>query len=265
MAKGKLFDRIISFFRRKKSAPEPKIPAEKTSVFEEVGGADKPEEPLVRLVETDEPRHVKSNEQLVQIAKPIITEEILTRKKDDIEFLEESLRRYQVAREKELNERDKELEKRLKLSEDVKKLIGSTDQLIDALPKELIKDLEKYTVVKEEELRAREEALASREKRLADKIRLEDEMRNLVGTTEQLSQTLEDYKLLRERELKRLEDSLVAKENELEEKIKFEEDIKKLLKILDALLGKLPKDVIEEFANSDAYELYERILKKLGV
>ncbi len=265
MVKGKLFARIVSFFRRKKTYPEQKIPAEKTPVSEEVSGADKQEEPLVRLVETEEQRHVKSNEQLVQIAKPIITEEALMEKKKEIEFIEESLRKYQVAREKELNERDKELEKRLKLSEDVKKLISSTDQLVTVLPKELIKDLEKYTAVKEEEFRAKEEALISRERRLADRVKLEDEMRSLVATTEHLTKTLEDYKLLKERELRRLEDSLVAKEKELEEKLKFEAEMKKLLKVLDELLGKLPKDVIEEFANSEAYELYERILKQLGV
>lgn len=265
MVKGKLLDRFVSLFKRKKTYPEQKILAEKTPVFEEVSSAEIQEEPLVRLVETEEQRHVKSNEQLVQIATPVFTEEVLTQKKKEIEFVEESLRKYQVAREKELNERDKELEKRLKLSEDVKKLISSTDQLVTVLPKELIKDLEKYTAVKEEELREREEALVSRERRLAEKVKLEDEMRSLVATTEHLTKTLEDYKLLKERELRRLEERVVAKEKALEEKLKFEAEMKKLLKVLDELLGKLPKDVIEEFANSEAYELYERILKQLGV
>lgn len=265
MVKGKLFDRIVSLFRKKKTYPEQKILAEKTPVFEEVSDVDVQKEPLVRLVETEEQRDMKSDEELVQIATPVITEDALIQKKSEMEFVEQSLRKYQVAREEELNERDKELEKRLKLSEDVKKLISSTDQLVTVLPKELIKDLEKYTAVKEEEFRAKEEALISRERRLADRVKLEDEMRSLVATTEHLTKTLEDYKLLKERELKRLEERVVAKEKALEEKLKFEAEMKKLLKVLDELLGKLPKDVIEEFANSEAYELYERILKQLGV
>jgi len=42
-------------------------------------------------------------------------------------------------------------------------------------------------------------------------------------------------------------------------------DINRLLKVLDDLLGQLPKNVIKRFANSEEYKLYETVLQKCGV
>jgi dipeptide/tripeptide permease len=44
-----------------------------------------------------------------------------------------------------------------------------------------------------------------------------------------------------------------------------DEDIKKVLKITDELLGNLPDDVINKFAKSQEFELYERVLNKYKV
>ncbi len=51
-------------------------------------------------------------------------------------------------------------------------------------------------------------------------------------------------------------DALVLKEKLLDE------DVKKLLPIIDNLLEKLPDEVIDEFAQSDDFELYEKVMTK---
>ena len=62
----------------------------------------------------------------------------------------------------------------------------------------------------------------------------------------------------------------LAKENEemlqgREETKRLMVDVNQLLKVLDELLGQLPKDVIRKFANSEDFRLYETVLKKCGV
>jgi len=44
-----------------------------------------------------------------------------------------------------------------------------------------------------------------------------------------------------------------------------EDDVKRVLKVIDDLFGKLPENVVAEFANSKDFELYERVLKKYGL
>ncbi|MEA1908381.1 MAG: hypothetical protein U9N43_05055, partial [Euryarchaeota archaeon] len=43
------------------------------------------------------------------------------------------------------------------------------------------------------------------------------------------------------------------------------QDTKKLLTVLDGLLEHIPPDLIEKFANSDDYVLYEKVLDEYGV
>ena len=43
------------------------------------------------------------------------------------------------------------------------------------------------------------------------------------------------------------------------------ESIKKVLSYLDELLGNLPDDVIEKFAKSEYFDMYEKILEELGI
>lgn len=46
---------------------------------------------------------------------------------------------------------------------------------------------------------------------------------------------------------------------------KVDPDVLKVLKMLDELLGDLPEEKIEKFANSDEFELYTRVLDRYGV
>ncbi len=59
----------------------------------------------------------------------------------------------------------------------------------------------------------------------------------------------------------------VSEQQSIEEKkeVLQDEDLKKLMKYLDTLLEKLPDDVIKEFAESEYYDLYNKILDKLGI
>jgi len=45
----------------------------------------------------------------------------------------------------------------------------------------------------------------------------------------------------------------------------IDEDVRKLLRITDELLGKLPEEVIEEFATSDDFVLYQKIMNKFQI
>ena len=45
----------------------------------------------------------------------------------------------------------------------------------------------------------------------------------------------------------------------------LDEDVRKLLAITDELLGKLPEEVIEEFASSDDFALYQRVMNKFHI
>jgi len=67
-----------------------------------------------------------------------------------------------------------------------------------------------------------------------------------------------------------------AKKKEYEKKIeklnkviedmkKNEEEVKKVLKVLDDLLGKLPKEVIDEFAVSENFALYKKVMVRFGL
>lgn len=49
------------------------------------------------------------------------------------------------------------------------------------------------------------------------------------------------------------------------ELLELDDDLKKVLLITDSLLGELPEDVIDRFAQSEDFELYERVLNKYKI
>jgi len=42
----------------------------------------------------------------------------------------------------------------------------------------------------------------------------------------------------------------------------WDEDVEKLIPIIDSLLEKLPDEVIDEFAKSEDFTLYEKVISK---
>jgi len=57
----------------------------------------------------------------------------------------------------------------------------------------------------------------------------------------------------------------IDEEKTMNTSILLDEDLKKFLSIVDNLLGKLPEDVIQEFAESEDFLIYERVMKKYNV
>ena len=55
-----------------------------------------------------------------------------------------------------------------------------------------------------------------------------------------------------------------VKEEELESTL-LDEDVKKLLVITDNLLGELPEEVIDKFAQSEDFELYSKVFQKYKI
>jgi len=47
--------------------------------------------------------------------------------------------------------------------------------------------------------------------------------------------------------------------------IHLDDDVRELLRITDALLGELPDEIIEQFANSKEFELYQKVLSKYRI
>jgi hypothetical protein len=124
----------------------------------------------------------------------------------------------------------------------------------------------------------REEWLAAQRKFQADLFGLKDDMP--MGELSQLTgegnkgaldadMNIQAGKL--EEVLKQLEDlktQIVEKDKEIESlkedgtEFNVDEETRKILKILDDLLEKLPDEVVDEFAKSDDYLLYEKVLEK---
>jgi hypothetical protein len=50
--------------------------------------------------------------------------------------------------------------------------------------------------------------------------------------------------------------------NETLNESNLDNDVEKLLPIIDSLLEKLPEEVIDDFANSDYFQLYEKVMNK---
>jgi hypothetical protein len=102
---------------------------------------------------------------------------------------------------------------------------------------------------------------------------VENEKRKQQGTSSDDFLRLENdlkYKenelVERQKELEGLKSSLIEKDNEIE-KLKsaaseslINEDTRNILKILDDLLEKLPEEIVDKFAKSDDYLLYEKVL-----
>ncbi len=69
-------------------------------------------------------------------------------------------------------------------------------------------------------------------------------------------------------ELKELNAVIIEKDKEIEKlkdskpEFTVDEETRKILKILDDLLEKLPEEVVDKFAKSDGYFLYEKVLEK---
>jgi hypothetical protein len=198
---------------------------------------------------------------------------------------EEELKRK--AEEKKKEEKQREIEKKQRLKE---KKIREKERL--KLEKRKEKELKKLEQEKEKQEKIKQleqEKLKKEKEKEVKKLLEEKEKQEKIKQLEQ--EKLEKEK---EKELKKLqaEQEILERLKEKEEKlkkIKIEEEIKeespievdkyiqkestdvtphldsdveKLLPIIDELLEKLPEDVLDEFANSKNFTLYEKVITK---
>jgi hypothetical protein len=186
-------------------------------------------EPMVRILPREENQSVAGEKPLVEVVKPVKLERSILGFEEEKEIvkLEDRLRKTRLLFEKKLKEKVEELEKR--------KLEIEQAMILESQAR------------REAELSRREETLNKKEKEIDAIIRR--------------------HQLEREEELNRKEKELIMKEKELSQitEQKIDEDVKKLLKVLDELLGKLPKEIIDKFVKSEEYKLYEKVLERYGV
>jgi hypothetical protein len=125
---------------------------------------------------------------------------------------------------------------------------------------------------------SKEEWLAAQRKFQADLFGLKDDIS--LGDSDQLTKNLNEGMVDAEisiqngkleevlNQLEELKNQILEKDKEIESlkedgtEFNVDEETRKILKILDDLLEKLPDEVVDEFAKSDDYLLYEKVLEK---
>ena len=73
-----------------------------------------------------------------------------------------------------------------------------------------------------------------------------------------------ENELKRQQELQKLEEQKREQNQKDKEELPmgWDEDVEKLIPIIDSLLEKLPEEVIDEFAKSEGFSLYEKVILK---
>jgi hypothetical protein len=218
------------------------------------------------------------------------------KKQEEIKKKEERLKQLELKKqmkEKKLQERQEEKSRKQREKElkklDLKKLKEEKlrEQELKRLEQQRLKEEklrmlqeEKLKKQKEEELKKLEKIKKEEEERL--KKLKEEEMKKLEAEREIMEKAREQEMRIKEMEeklkLQKLESEKIEeiKKEEPPELDKFiqvekvkkdgkssvDNDVEKLLLILDGLLEKLPDDVINEFAESEDFAIYERVMSK---
>jgi len=206
--------------------------------------------------------------------------EKLKKREDTLDKREEELSNRFLdlkSRENEITVREERLKKRLedlKVREDelkaweveIEAARGVETQL--ALGEEGDKNFNKEIWLKEQRrlqadiFKMRDEGMEAEDGTLTT-IMMNDELKDIEAT---LSEREKELRNLND-ELKELNAVIIEKDREIEKlkggepEFTLDEDTKKLLKILDDLLEKLPEEVVDKFARSDDYLLYEKVLE----
>ena len=182
-------------------------------------------------------------------------------------------------KEADLNRREKELEKRVaEIAERELKLAQREEELKEEL-ESLKKDSQTLHSIAAAEEKVEESGEAfteeEKEKWLEEQRKLQAEIFQLrnEGVPEELPDG--DYggleKALKEKigsleeELVRIQDDRELMKERLDQAEEVEAEIKRILKVLDDLLENLPEEIIEKFAKSEDFKLYEKILDRYGI
>lgn len=191
---------------------------------------------------------------------------------------QESLSDVEADLRKRIQAFQKEVERRKKMTKALKDRTMALDEREEELSKRFL-DLKR----RENELVINEQRV---EKILSDPkispLGIEDgnpdENKELMVTTSVEKEEKETKLKEQESEINQLKDKIEELDNLIkgkDDEIKslrdektegeVDDDTKKILKILDELLEKLPEEVVDSFARSDDFSLYEKVLEKYGI
>ena len=136
-------------------------------------------------------------------------------------------------------------------------------QLLKKQKRELIKEEKQKRKLKEIE---RKKALKLQKEKEQQKIR-EQKQKELEQKKKEKGQQKTVKKEKTKKPEKKIEtkkefDQIVLEKKKTEPEAFFDEDVKKILPVIDNLLEKLPEEVIDKFAQSKDFALYEKVVNK---
>lgn len=218
-------------------------------------------------------KRIEQKEQELQALAQQLKADFLERKRlldEEKESYLEDLRRQS----KELKTREAvAMERERKASDLAAKLESEIEQKI----KEVEAKRKEYEA-KDKELRSRSEALTLRETEVASKSKSNESRAEVARQRGELAKEREEHAAKiaglskREEELRSLEArlnerraSLERAESERKVSGVKEDELKEMISYLDRLLEALPPDKISEFAASEFYQLYIKLLERLGI
>lgn len=198
-----------------------------------------PETPETETKEGENNNFTKTKKELEE------TKKIIEKKKKELEMAEKQAK----VKEEELKRKKKEkLEKEKELEE------RRIESLKKKKEEEHLKKLELKKAKKEAEIKERE---LKKEKILeARKAIKEGKLKRKLLEKEKKKNRVKQEKKSKDKE---------KKEETKEKPVSSDEDLIKVLKIADDLLEKLSDDVIDEFVQSEDFELYEKVINKYKI
>jgi len=224
-----------------------KIKKKKNGLSKQEEWAEKKEEELKKEMEKlrQEKELLKKQEKELKKEEKQKERERKLEAKNALKEQKESEKQKRLEEKQKLKEeRIEELDMRKKAKEEAKKEEKLKKK---KLKEELIKKLELEKKAKEENKRKKIEEKKSLKKGETEKEKAAITEESKDGTDE----TLKEF------------DNLVLdKKNVVKEKMFLDEDVENIIPVIDTLLEKLPDDVIAEFAESDDFVLYEKVVKK---
>jgi hypothetical protein len=226
-----------------------------------------------KKVEKDLERARAEEERIAEMERQLKDrEKLLSSREVDLEGKEQEVDGLREHLEQEITQRADELEAiEARLKEHEKELIAKEKELT-AAKEQTKKNREEGVEADLERVKDMEEELRKREKEYAASITgmeavveaLRDELRLNIEKVENLEGQLE---ALREAEgrVKDLEEELASAPRHDATTELEREELRKLLAYLDDLLSKLPEKEIENFSKTEYFEIYGRILDRLGI
>jgi hypothetical protein len=160
----------------------------------------------------------------------------------------------------EENDEDTKLAKEImnlkKSIEERKKSLDEKEQEISKFKNEL-NEIDQRKKDSKNDFENEKKLLTQEEKELK---KLEKKLEKIDSKKQKEEEKTKDIKQIEEKN-EDLPETELIEETEFDENY-LDEDVKNLIPVIDDLLGQLPDEIIDDFANSNNFELYEKVVKK---